>query len=383
MDTKFTFGAALKIIFKYIQASPTVLAEQYVDRDRTLVYKWLRDTSFPPKKLFPDIIRFVMKNSSEPMRVMIRTEMEELLSGAELNTHFGKTLDGEADFTDFLESVFSLLTAEKALEKSQKLVGAAESADKQKKSDDPTSGATPEELFQSLAPSAGMRDIHIRLTSKTMIGIGFALLAAVSGELLWQIACYILRLPVTTGIPSGEASIFPALLRGFFVFPIIVSAMISLRGESSYDQALLRSKKIVIMFCYAIAGGIGGLLLASPGLEIMVEGFLPSPVPQAVFLVFIHALVISFLPLCVTLALLRFPKLLPGTFILIEFSPALLCALAALPVLFIEQSSTGRIWLGGLLPGLVLSFLMFISVRLVLKKYPDTIKLDFHKFPWQ
>ena len=82
------------------------------------------------------------------------------------------------------------------------------------------------------------------------------------------------------------------------------------------------------------------------------------------------------------LALLRFPKLLPGTFILLEFGPALLCAMAALPVLIIEQSSTGRIWLGGIFPGLVLIFLMFVSIRSALKGYPDTIKLEFHKSLW-
>ena len=75
MEEQFTFGVVLKIIFKYIQASPAVLAEQYVDRDRTLVYKWLRGASSPPKRLFPDIIRFVTENSSEPMRALIRAEI--------------------------------------------------------------------------------------------------------------------------------------------------------------------------------------------------------------------------------------------------------------------------------------------------------------------
>jgi hypothetical protein len=156
--------------------------------------------------------------------------------------------------------------------------------------------------------------------------------------------------------------------------------MASLRGEAPAFQAFSRLEKLTCIGCYSLAGGIGGILLASPGLESVAEAILPNPIPQAMFLVAIHALVLSFLPLLALLSLLRFPKASPGTFLFLEFAPALLCALVALLVLLVSPLPTGRVWLGGLLPDVTLNLLMFISARLVLKGYPGTIRLSFTNF---
>ena len=73
----------------------------------------------------------------------------------------------------------------------------------------------------------------------------------------------------------------------------------------------------------------------------------------------------SFLPLCVIFALLRFPRINAGIFLLLEFGPALLCVFAALPVIYNGWLPAGRIWLGGFFPAFVLNLSMFISVRIV------------------
>ena len=117
MDERFTFADALKIVFKYIPSSPSVLAEQYVDRDRTLVYKWLRGSAFPSKKLFHHIIRFITEHSSEPVSYLIRAEMNQSIANSPLINRFDKANDDETTFADYLESLFSLLAAEKIAEK--------------------------------------------------------------------------------------------------------------------------------------------------------------------------------------------------------------------------------------------------------------------------
>ena len=367
MEAKFTFGIALKIIFKYIQAPSSVLAERYVDRDRTLVYKWLRGTAFPPKKLFPDIIRFVTENANEPVRRLIRSEMDQCLSEAGLSEKLKELTGEKSDIADYLESVFSLLTAEKALQKDRIQPEASEPPEAQNLPG------------PSLVLMSAERAVHIRLTASSMVNIGLALLAAISGEILWLIIAYAIGWPYAPEIPYGAVSVLPAFFRGILILPAIVFVM--LRKEYPSIKALSKTQKLTYIGCYALAGGIGGLLLAGPGLETLVGGFLPAPIPQAAFLIFIHALVLSFLPMLSLLALLRFPRINPGAFLFLEFGPALLCALTALPVLLSGQLPLGRVWLGGFFPGVALILLMSASVRIVFRGYPGTIKLAFSEIP--
>ncbi|MCL2337069.1 MAG: zinc ribbon domain-containing protein [Firmicutes bacterium] len=344
-EEQFTFAAALKIIFKYTQTPPAVLAEQYVDRDRTLVYKWLRGAVSPPKKLFPGIIKFVMEQSSEEMRTLMRSEMEQCLSETVLDMPLGKTTDREIGFTEYLENVFNLLAIEKARQKN---------------------GHSSVEQNQPEIHIANEHKIPIWLTYPAVKCLGFLLLAAVTGEILWAIIAFVLRWPSTVGGPYNGALVFPAMLKGFLILPIIVFSIVSLRREYSFIRTLSKSQNMIVIFSYALTGGIAGVLLASPGLEGLVGRFLTTPVPQALFLVFIHGLVLSFLPLCVLWALFRFPRITTSAFLVMEFCPALLCVLAAWPVLFLGWFPEGRVWLGGFFPALVLNISMYLSARMVL-----------------
>ncbi len=381
MKTKFTFGVALKIIFKYIQAPPAVLAERYVDRDRTLIYKWLRDAAFPSKKLIPDIIRFVMECSGEPVRGLIRMEMDRHMSESGLDTQLKNMLNEKSDFADYLEGVFSLMAAEKALEKRPKQAELTQFTKTQNQVEDPSPAETPEKPLQSQVPASDGHEIHIRLTSAAMTKIGFSLLAAMSGEILWAITAYALRWPYALEAAYNGAPVFPFFLRGFLILPIVFFAMMSLRKETPFIDVLPGLRKMVYIGSYALAGGIGGLLLAGPGLKNLAEGLLWAPVPQAALLVFIRALVLSFLPMLVLLTLLRFPRITAGTFLLLEFGPALLCVMVALPALLSGVPPAGRVWLGGFFPGFALSLLMFVSARIVFKEHTGIIKLTFPKIP--
>lgn len=68
-DHQVVFGDILKIVFDHIHESPRTLAEMYIDRDRSLVYKWLNHTALPTKKLIPGIVRFICDNTNEPVRM--------------------------------------------------------------------------------------------------------------------------------------------------------------------------------------------------------------------------------------------------------------------------------------------------------------------------
>lgn len=381
METRFTFGSVLKIIFKYIQARPSVLAEQYVYRDRTLIYKWLRDTVFPPKMLFPDILRFVMERSSEPVRGLIRMEMDRYISETDLEARFKKTLDEKSDFEEYLNSVFCLLSAVK-IEKVPKYTEITEPSETPNQPILPPADEKPAPSFQPPIAAPAERTIHIRLTSAAMITIGFALLAAISGEILWGIIAYALQWSYAPGELYHAASGLPAFLWGFFhVVPVAVFGMLSIRKAAPLMRALSGFKKLEYIGCYALAGGIGGVLLAGSGLSGMAQSLTSVPTLQGAILVFIRALVLSFFPLLILLALLKFPKTTPFGFLFLEFCPALLCLLAALPTLLSCPLSTGQVSLGGFFAGFVLKVLMFVSIRTVLKVYPGTIKLAFSEMP--
>ena len=374
MEGRFTFGTALKIIFEYIQAPPAVLAEQYVDRDRTLVYKWLRGTAFPPKKLFPDIIRFVMECSGDSVRDLIRMEMARCLTEMELDAQYRKMLEEKPDFADYLESVFSLLAAEKTRERSPKQIEETTLFEAQTYLEPPPPPKETE-IPQTVPISApAKQEIHIRLSFAAAKNIGFALLASLSGELLWIVIAYTFKWP---HVVSG----FPAFFRGILVFPAVLFAVLSLMGETLPVQTLPKAKISAYMCCYAFAGGLGALLLAGANLEYMVKNILPGYVSQSLLLVFIQALVFSFFPLLTLLALLRFPRVLPGAFLILEFGPALVYTLVSLPILLSGRAPAGQLLSGGFFPNCTLMLLMFLSARTVFKDYPNTIKIAFTKIP--
>ncbi len=423
MAENFSFGTALKIIFTYIQAPPAVLAERYVDRDRTLVYKWLRDAAFPPKKLFPDIIRFVTEQSGEPARVLIKTEMDRYLSDSGMDARVKVMLNEDSDFKDYLECVFSLLAAEKTLGKKRKQTESAQSqserqAERQPDNDQRKLSGTQTEFRLERQPGRDMerqpergldfirfdenpgrqsarlperqpddampderpetpprqlyapdeRAIHIRLTRSTAKTVCFSLLAALSVDILWRVSARVIQGLYASGEPYSSALI-ASFFRGFLVFPIIVFAILSLHDEYLFSRALSTRTKLLCVFCYASAGGLGGLMLASPGLERAVEGFMNAPAGRMALLVFIHALVLSFLPLLSLQSLLRFPRMSAASFLSLEFAPAIFCSMAALLTLLSGRLPAERVWLGGFLPGVVLNLLMFASARFVLKSY--------------
>jgi hypothetical protein len=110
--SKFTVGGVLQLLFLYINESPATLAEFYIDRDRTLVYKWLRDAAILPKKHVPDIIRFVRENSTQTVRLRIRNETDQFISESGLNATTKKTLLSNNDFDKYLEEVLYIAILE-------------------------------------------------------------------------------------------------------------------------------------------------------------------------------------------------------------------------------------------------------------------------------
>lgn len=90
-------------------------------------------------------------------------------------------------------------------------------------------------------------------------------------------------------------------------------------------------------------------------------------------ILFVCVFVLSFLPLLALFALLKNPDIKPHVFLILEFCPSVVSVLAALPFLLLLPGNPA----GDIAAGFVINFLMYISVRLVFKSHPGTVRIDF------
>lgn len=339
----FSFGGVMQIIFKIINESPSVLAGFYIDRDRTLVYKWLHNTASPSKKLIPDIIKFVMEKANKPMRVQIRNELDRYTADSELTADLKRALMAKYDFREYLEGVFNISIAQTKNNKN------------------------PGDINENIKRPV------IKQSAVPVKNIAFALLASVLGGVIWNLA--------GMGGSGNEPSGLPAIVWGnVFALPIAVFAVLSLYGEKSQVRGFPWLKKSLIVVAYTIAGGIGGYIFYNSGFRGLIEALGWGYGLQETVIVFVYAIIIAFLPLFAILLIFRFPQISPGTFLLLEFCPALACVLAVLLTTLVNRPETEVAQLRGFLVGLILRLLMFISLRLVLKGYPDQIRFKIPVF---
>lgn len=350
MTAKFTFGAVLQIVFKYLNVSPSVLAEFYIDRDRTLIYKWLHETATPSKKLVPGIIRFIKENSSEPTQIQIKTDVDEYISKSSLSKELKDTLINNENFENYLEDVLSIAIAEsKSLKTTQDL---------------------------SVAPQKQIKEPS-RVVS--IANIIFAILAGVTGGLLWNIVNNIFSWTYFMGGSGSEPYGLTAFIWGVVsMSPIVIFAVISLWKESSVI-CFKEFKKISLILFYSAAAGVGGLVFYNSGFRNFIESLNIGFGLQEIIIVFVYSLVLSFFPVLAVLLLMRLPKMKTLSFFGLEFFSAILCMLAVAITVVINRPESEIAQLRGFLVGFVLKLTMFISIRIIIKGYPDNINIPLLK----
>lgn len=381
METKFTFGAVLDILFTYTTAGASALADFYIERDRTLVYKWRHDKAFPSRPLFPGIIRFVMDKSSEATRPVIREKINGCIESSALTPAQKQELISEKVFPDYLLNVINALAVLWKLDKSggddenesdaaERLSVSALIAETDGKDASPETISASAEDAASLPASGDPRQtkltVHINFSHSAIFNIFLAFAACLLGDGLWAALAWALRWSSDVWTRGGGG---PSFIWGLlFALPIIVLAMLPPRGEGS--RGTKRRDMILFAGSFSAAGGAAGFLLAKARLGELITQWVAVLVAKEIVLVFISALVMTFLPTLVLLALLRFPKIQSPIFFLMELGPALLCVLFALPAVFAGAWHGGAFWLGGYIAGAAARLGMYLSVRHILKRYP-------------
>jgi hypothetical protein len=199
MEMQFTLGAVLDILFRHTAAGASELADHYVYRDRTLIYKWGHGRAFPPRPLFPDIVRFAMDKSSEAIRQLIRGEIDQRIAVSGLSSGQKEELLREDAFQDYLLGVLCALAV---LWKRDRGGAADEGVQTESPAADEKSSAA------DAAPSGDLRSpdrvIQISLSSAAVRNALMAAAACLVGDGLWAALAW--------ALPSGDADNLPGVV---------------------------------------------------------------------------------------------------------------------------------------------------------------------------
>ena len=392
METKFTFGTVLNFILSYTSAGPKQLADYYVNRHRSLVYKWKLDQAFPSKELFPGIIEFAEKESRESTQPAMRSQIDACIRSSGLSSMRKQQIIEEDSFQDYLLNVINelaILWREKGdtLDLPEK--------DESDPPDSPVKLCAAEDDEKDALPQPAMVQaentqlqpvpeqprpielaIHITFSNMILLNIFLAAAACLAGDGLWAALSWVLRWPNDAWTQGGGLQAF--LWGLLFTFPVVALAMLSLRGKGS--PVIGKNNRLLLTVGFTTAGGVAALLLALSAPGRLLGGQDVSALNK-IFLVFVSALVMTFLPTLTLLALLRFPKIGAIPFLLMELGPAFLCILFALPTILAGTWLGGAFWLGGFLAGGAAKIAMYFAVWQILKGYPDEIGMPFFSIP--
>jgi len=197
--------------------------------------------------------------------------------------------------------------------------------------------------------------------------IVFALLAAFSGGLLWNMLNHIFGWRFYMGGSDNEPAGISAFVWGLTVgVPIITFALLSLRTVKPPPAIFAKSGWWLVILIYPLVTGITGLFFYTSGFRGFVEGYAYPYGFQELIIVIVYALLLSVVPLMVVLALLRFPKMSRVMLAVILAAPVLVSALSVAWTMLVDRPDPEVAQLRGFLVGLTLKLAMFIAVRTVM-----------------
>ncbi|MDR0782539.1 MAG: hypothetical protein LBE83_02100 [Propionibacteriaceae bacterium] len=320
---RFTWGGVLKVVFNAVARPPVDLARFYVDRDRTLIYRWLRDEAAPPPNRLGPIVRFVMDSTHEAERAKLRIEMNAYIEASTLEDPVKTALIEEGDFETYVAAVLRLALTER----------------RKKPREDPP----PTRLVVPL------------------VTIVFALLAAISGGLIWNLVNHLASWGYYMGGSGNEPSGVAGLLWGLIIgLPIIICAELTL-GFTKVTPETLKLDQGLTVGLFSLATAVAGFIFYNSGIRGTIEGLALPYAAQELTIALTHATILSSLPLLTIFAAQGFRPRNPRLLILIFGLPVVVPGLAALGTALVGLPESEVAQLRGFVVGLLLRLSMFIS----------------------
>ncbi len=333
---RFSCGGILGIIFRHIKESPRTLAELYIFRDRSLVYKWLHDSVTPFKGLVPGIVTFVMEKSCEPVRLSIRKELEDYVHASGLRPEIVAQLVGTAPFRKFLEDILLLAISM------------------------PNAGG------HLLKPSPMLRGSYGG-ASVSFAELALASLVIFGGGIAWNGINHLLGWIYYMGGDGKEPRGIATAVWGLTVAgPIALQLIASSRRDNGPANTADRRGSIVVPALYSLFGVIGSLVFYDSGLRASIEGYNLAYGLQELIIGFLFALAVSVPPLTVIIingwSTVRFRSAAIAA-LGCSLLPPLLVTVSVSFTFFIDRPPAQLQPLRGFLAGLMLRAGMYLAAR--------------------
>ncbi len=333
---RFSAGGILGIIFRHIKESPKTLAELYVFRDRSLVYKWLHDSATPSKALVAGIVSFVMDKTCEPVRLSIRKELVDYVSASGLQPEIASQLIGTVPFQEFMKDMLHFAIS------------------------------LPHDERPIAGPASPQRKPW-RARSVPLAEMALAILAVFGSGMLWNVINRVLGWIYYMGGEGREPRGFAAAIWGLTVtVPIILAAMASRFRGGKQDNAENRPKDIAIPVLYALSGMIGSLVFYNIGVRAYIEGCHLGYSIHELIIGFAFASLVSMVPLGVIVIAGRSAgKSKPRGFEALGYAllTPLMVVAAVSFTFFVARPIAELEQLRGFLAGLMLRTGMYIAAR--------------------
>lgn len=312
------FSSLFRTVLDISGLKPSTIAFE-LQRERSLVYKWLSGSIVPPASYFPLIAEIVSKRASNTRKMVLANELRALVRRVALPVEIQESILAS-------ESIEHLLSACLELSKMSGL---------------------------EIGHGQGARTDSRRLA----LILSGALFAAVCGGLLWNALNRILGWPYFMGSGNDALRGLHAFLWGVItIAPVPLPLFLLYRGEE-------RRRLVVPSVMFACVGGLFAFLFFSYGFREAVESTVSSYQLRETIIVVIFAICLSVPPLLT--AMLVFSRGRPAVSrVALLLSPTFAALLALLVTLIIDRPPSEILQLRGFVVGFALRLSLFFSLFL-------------------
>ncbi len=109
-DNSLNIDNVLNIIFKTTTKSPQIFADFYLRKDISIISRWRNGTIIPKTEDLKKIVEFVLNESTEVQRLVIKDELLSILKNSSLKQKLKSLIIKKETLEDFLIELLSVLT---------------------------------------------------------------------------------------------------------------------------------------------------------------------------------------------------------------------------------------------------------------------------------
>ena len=313
-DPALSFAFLFRLMLNDTGIRPSAVA-LHLDRERSLMYKWLSGKSIPPAHHFPDLIALVSKQASETRKLILERDLRAIIGRSSIPPDLRARIASSASLDELLFECLHL------------------------------SGML----------NIGMEDRRDRSLGRLTVAVLGALFAGVFGGLVWNVLNSLLGWPYFMGGAELGLRGIPAL-----VWAILTTVPIPLPLLAQFRTGQ-RRRMMVPMAAFVIVGSLAAFSFLMLGIRGAVEAAgLGNPL-QEVLIAILYSSTLAIPPLLVAALIASRGRLSPRHALAI-LAPVLGTALTVLFLSLINRPASELFQLRGFAVGFVLKLLMYTSL---------------------